>query len=601
MAWQGYKVVSKLGEGGMATVYKAMQESLQRPVAIKILAADLKSHPEILERFEKESLIIAQLNHPHIIHVIDKGVTGKGRPYFVMEYVEGMSLEEAINRGKLDYPKKMDVLVQMCKALAYAHKNGVIHRDIKPANIIIDGDAQVRILDFGIAHFYDSGPSDLHTGAEDIMGTSAYMAPEQHESAEAASVQSDLYSLGIVMYEIFTGVRPQGEIPPPTQFEPDLDRSLNDLILRCVETDPSGRPASADEIKNALLHIFQGGHLSKEQKDRAKSDIEGIESQFSLLDVLKEDKHGSVYLYEDAVKQKLIVLKTLPLNASGLKEHKLLSRLQHPNIAAVLGVSRNESGLNLVTEYLTGGSLAEQLLAPIRGLKVIDWGVQVAEALAFAHRNRVIHGSLRPSNILFDENGQVKLTDFGIKDEDDGDEPNWYKHDKLDGIAGDLYSLGAVGYRAVTGQVPTFRGGKLVRGKKFAELSNRTQEVVTRLLEAKEGKRYPNADVVLADLKGIQKNMYKRSEEKKKDEIKRNIAQVAKKVKRQERQIPWGRWIKLVLLIAIVAEEVVWGYGYKWLLPQIEPYWNELSGSEVWIEWTDKAKEIAKEQDVVDW
>ncbi|WP_020410136.1 protein kinase domain-containing protein [Hahella ganghwensis] len=589
MAWQGYKVVGKLGEGGMATVYKAIQESLQRPVAIKIMAANLKDHPEIQQRFDKESLIIAQLAHPHIIHVIDKGVTGKGRPYFVMEYVEGMSLEDAINRGKLDFAGKIDTLVQVCKALAYAHKNGVIHRDIKPGNILIDKEWQVRMADFGIAHFHnpESGGA-LHTQAESIVGTTAYMAPEIRENPEAASIASDVYALGITMYELYTGVCPQNNIPPPRKFEPEIPPGLNDLIMRCLEADPKERPASANEVKDSLLHLSQGGHLSRAQKERAASHSKGLELQFSLLDVLKEDKYCSVYLYEDLAKKKLMVVKKLPPDADGLKEHKLLSRLAHPSIVPILGVSHSVEGVTLITEYLNGGSLAEQMLSPVEELAMMDWAYQISEGLAFAHRNRVYHGNLRPSNVLFDHERRVQLADFGLKAHyDDSEEANWYEDPKAKGAVKDLYSLGAICYHALTGHPPSVRGNRLVRSKRFTELSPRVQEVVTRLLDPQEEKRYPNSDIVVADLKGIVKKLKEEKAEQQTREIQKKVNRAAAEVRRRERPpIRWKVWLFWLLVVALAAEEFAYGHGYRFLKPHVMPYLEKLKGSEVYLEWS---------------
>ncbi len=601
MAWEGYKVVSKLGEGGMATVYKAIQESLQRPVAIKILAANMKELPEIEKRFENESLIIAQLNHPHIIHVIDKGITSKGRPYFVMEFVEGLSLEECINRDKLNFNQKMDTLVQVCKALTYAHKNGVIHRDIKPANILIDGEWQARMADFGIAHFYESGGDNpLHVDAQSFLGTTSYMAPELMNDPDAASIQSDLYALGILMYELFTGVCPQGEIPSPRKYEPDLPTGLNDLIMRCLETDPNERPRSADDIKNVLLHLSQGGHLSQEQKARAQSGRAGIEAQFSLLDVLKEDDFGSVYLYEDITKKKLLVVKKMRAGTAGVKENKLLSRLHHNSIAAVVGVSDTSTGFTLISEYLNGGSLAERLLSPIETLQMMEWAAQIADGLAFAHRNRVVHGNLRPSNVLLDELEHAKLTDFGLPSHyEKSDEPNWFGGQKLEGAMADLYGLGAICYYALTNQPPQFRGGRLIRSRKYTEQHPRVQEIIERLLEKSSSKRYPSTEVALADLKGVVKKLRDEKEQHAKDELKRNIASIAEKQAKQNKApFRWKTWLFRLALVALIVEEVTYGYGYSYLKPYIQPYVDKVRGSDTWIEWSDK---IDKEKKQLDW
>lgn len=591
MAWQGYKIVSKLGEGGMATVYKAIQESLQRPVAIKILAANMKELPEIEERFENESLIIAQLTHPHIIHVIDRGLTSKGRPYFVMEYVEGLTLEECINRGKLNFNQKIDTLVQVCKALTYAHKNGVIHRDIKPANILIDGEWQARMADFGIAHFYEAkGDNPLHVNAQNFLGTTSYMAPELAVNPDAVSEQSDLYSLGILMYELFTGVCPQGNIPPPQQYEPGLPGGLNDLIMRCVDAEPGERPRSADDIKTVLLHLSQGGHLSKAQKDRAQSVGEGIESQFSLLDVLKENKFCSVYLYEDITKKKLLVVKKLHGSTQGLKENKLLSRLHHQSVAAIVGVSGSTNNMTLISEYLSGGSLAERMLSPVDTLSMMTWAAQIADGLAFAHRNRIMHGNLRPSNILLSESQQVKLTDFGLRSHYfEGEDSNWFEDASLPAVHADLYGLGAISFYALTGRAPQFRGGRLMRNKKFSELHQRVQEIIERLLEKNPRKHYPNAEVALADLKGVVVKLQQQGHKRQQKQVPVTEIKAAQNppVKAESSSFPWRTWIWRVVIITLIVEEIIYGYGIGLVKPYIDPVIDGVTSHELWLKLRD--------------
>ncbi|WP_461395447.1 serine/threonine-protein kinase, partial [Deferrisoma sp.] len=200
-----YRIAGRIGQGGMATVYKGIQASLDRPVAIKVISKNLAEDPELRERFLRESHIIARLAHPNIIHVIDRGITRDGRPFFVMEYVEGTDLARWIREGGLDANRRLDLMTQVCKALAYAHKNGVVHRDIKPGNILVDLDGNARVLDFGIAQFADEALEGDATGAGVVMGTLAYMSPEQRVDSRAVTPASDIYSLGVVLYELFAG------------------------------------------------------------------------------------------------------------------------------------------------------------------------------------------------------------------------------------------------------------------------------------------------------------------------------------------------------------------------------------------------------------
>ena len=284
---KGYKLIEKIGEGGMGTVYKGHQQSLDRPVAIKVLSEKLTDRNDVLERFDRESLIIARLNHPNIIHIIDRGITPEGLPYFVMDYVDGTDLGQAIGDRTLDTNRKLDLTIQVCKALSYAHSNGVIHRDIKPANVLIDTNGHALVLDFGIAKLFDRGLSSGEiTQTEMVMGTLAYMAPEQIVASNRVTVASDLYSLGTFMYDLFTGVKPLGNFKPPAAIDSSIPKPLEKMILRCLEPDPSDRFTSADEIKEDLLKLLQGAHLPTDQKNRARQALSKVENKFALLDVI---------------------------------------------------------------------------------------------------------------------------------------------------------------------------------------------------------------------------------------------------------------------------------------------------------------------------
>ncbi|RKX24511.1 MAG: serine/threonine protein kinase, partial [Candidatus Zixiibacteriota bacterium] len=203
-----YEIISKVGQGGIAEIYKARQISLGRNVAIKILFPNLTNDPDIVNRFNLESTTIARLNHPNIVHVIDRGETG-GRYYFVMEYVDGTCFKDVIHSSRYDLKQKLAIIVMVLKGLDYAHKNGIIHRDIKPANILIDKHGNALVADFGIAHLVSKPASEV-TGTDIVMGTIAYMSPEQKVSSANVSPASDLYSVGIMIYEILVGKKPLG-------------------------------------------------------------------------------------------------------------------------------------------------------------------------------------------------------------------------------------------------------------------------------------------------------------------------------------------------------------------------------------------------------
>jgi eukaryotic-like serine/threonine-protein kinase len=497
-----YQYLDKIGEGGMATVYRGIQRSLNRPVAIKVLSAELSDNPSIIKRFKRESLIIAQLNHPNIIHVIDRGTTSSGRPVFIMEFVEGQTLSEIIADGVLTFNRKIDLLIQVCKGLGYAHKLGVIHRDIKPANILIDGEGNARLLDFGIASFFKDKQSGEDKETKLVMGTESYMAPEQMLGISETSELSDIYSLGVVIYELLSGQLPVSPVRPLSVLVPELTEELNILVMQCLAKHKEDRPSTVEAVKNTILRVMQGQHIGKDQQKRAGEGLAAIQNRFGLLDVIRDDKHGAVYLYEERSSNNLLVIKKKVGRASGLKEAKLLSQLKHPNIANILGTSNKQHVFIIVMEYIAGGTLQDRLIEPMSTSFFLPMACQVCEGLAFAHRNRVVHGNLRPSNILLTTNLQPRLSDFGLDEHYrvDQDKNNWYRPDNEENSELlDIYSLGSIFFHALTGAPPDTRAGSLVRSKIFNSLDGELQELLIRMLEKDPLLRPQSVEAVLSE------------------------------------------------------------------------------------------------------
>ncbi|MFK7864932.1 MAG: protein kinase [Pseudohongiellaceae bacterium] len=486
MKLNGYSDLIKIGEGGMALVYRGIQDSLQRPVAIKLLLSDLSTDEEARHRFEKESFIIARMNHANIIHVIDRGITEDDHPYFIMEYIPGIDLNTAMKVREISHTEKFDIIIQVLKALSYAHKNNVIHRDIKPDNILIDDEGNVKILDFGIAQFYEgrNRPSN-RTSSGTVMGTYNYMSPEQQESSDNVTVQSDIYSIGVVMYGLFTGKIPTGRFPDPAELNSRIDPRLNNLILKCLNSSPTQRPKSAEELKTQLLEISAGEHLESAQRERAEQGITRIKSKFLLLDVLREDKFGAVYLYQQKEKNNLLIIKRKNRETSGFEASNLLASLEHRNIVSTLATTRNDDFFILVQEYLSGGTLQDKLAFQLNWQDTLKIGKQLCEAMIFAHNNRIVHGHLRPTNILFTPEGDVKVTDFSLQDDiTDVETAHYYYLDnETRSFEGDIYAMGVILYQLFTGCLPRRRNetGFVVR-KYFAKLPTDIQELITNML-----------------------------------------------------------------------------------------------------------------------
>ncbi len=500
-----YEYQEVIGKGGMATVYRGLQVSLDRPVAIKVLSKQLSSDPSIRERFHRESLIIARLNHPNIIHVIDKGTTSKGRPVFIMEYVEGKTLTDVIRANTLPFNKKIDLIIQICKGLSYAHKAGIIHRDIKPANVLVDTDDNARLLDFGIATFFED-ESAKDSEAHLILGTDGYMAPEQGVSAKYTSAASDIYSLGVMMYEIFTGRLPQGAIRPPSAYEPKLEGTLDRLVMQCLHESPEKRPHSVEDIKNRLLLTMRGKHLGTAQMARANQGMQEIKQKFGLLDVVKESRYGSVYLFEEKQAHNLLIIKKKIGKFAGYKESKILAQLKHPNIINILGTSRKDDVFIMVMEYLSGGSLQDRLVSTFALDEFVIIARQVCSGLSFAHKNRIVHGNLRPSNVLFTDNFQAKLTDFCLDEhyQADAGSENWYRprREEVSELT-DIYSLGVIFFQMLVGSLPDYKDGKLIRRKQYLELPEDAQTLLARMLELDTNQRIPSVDAVLSEINAL--------------------------------------------------------------------------------------------------
>ena len=509
MELSGYKILKQIGRGGMATVYKGVQTSLNRPVAIKVLDRALVSHSEIHARFERESYIIAKLDHPNIIRVIDRGLTPEGQPYFVMDYIEGLDLKALIKKGSLKISQRVGIAIQVCKALSYAHENGIIHRDLKPANILVDKRGNARMLDFGIAHFYedeDDERSAMETKAGDVMGTMAYMAPEQMQSADLVTSQSDLYSFGVVLYELLTCKLPLGRFQLPSVVNPKVPKALDKVVDKCLSPDPVARPVSANVIKTRLLKILKGAHLGTAQKERASETLKSAKNNFSLLDVIKDDKYGAVYLFEDKQKHELLVIKKRQSTNTGFIQSKLLSQLTHPNIVNVIGTSKNERVFIIVMEYLKGGCLQDRLIRPYSLTEFKEVALQICRALNFAHNNRILHGNLRPKNILFTEHGVAKIVDFGFDEHYGEGRDNWYEvsGEERTGRT-DIYAAGLVFFQMIAGESgkPKSKKEELVGSENFDKAPGRLQSIIKKMTDNDVEERYQSFVPIIDEIEAV--------------------------------------------------------------------------------------------------
>ncbi|MBE7494215.1 MAG: serine/threonine protein kinase [Verrucomicrobiaceae bacterium] len=272
------EIIELLGRGGMGAVYKARQPKLNRFVALKIIAGDAAADPHFAERFQREAQALAKLNHPNIVSVFDFGETG-GLFYFLMEFVDGANLRTLMQSGEMKPEAALALIPAFCDALQYAHDEGVVHRDIKPENVLVDKKGRLKIADFGLAKLTGSDAHDhtlTRTGM--YLGTPRYMAPEQVEKPETVDHRADIYSLGVVFYEMLTGELPMGRFDPPSK-KVDVDVKLDDIVLRSLEKDVDRRYQHASEIKSDVQSVADGGvvqaspHVGKASVPAAKVGV----------------------------------------------------------------------------------------------------------------------------------------------------------------------------------------------------------------------------------------------------------------------------------------------------------------------------------------
>lgn len=267
-----YEIVKSIGEGGMANVYLANDKILDRKVAVKVLRGDLSSDDRFIRRFQREALSVSNLSHPNIVEVYDVGEED-GQYYIVMEYIEGKTLKQLLKkRESLTLPEVIDIMTQLTDGISHAHESYIIHRDIKPQNIMIEDDGRIKITDFGIAMALNA--TQL-TQTNSVMGSVHYLPPEQ-ASGKAATVKSDIYSLGILMYELLTGNVPfkgdnaveialkhmKDKIPSIRKQDPSIPQSVENILLKAAAKNPRNRYDTAKEMHDDLLTCLTEEHAN---------------------------------------------------------------------------------------------------------------------------------------------------------------------------------------------------------------------------------------------------------------------------------------------------------------------------------------------------
>ncbi len=277
-----YRIIEQLGQGGMASVFKAYHAALDRYVAIKVLHPAFKQDPTFLARFEREARIVAKLDHPNIIPIYDFA-EHEGTPYLVIRYVEGQTLKQLMRSGPLPFDRILSIFNPIAEALAYAHAQGVLHRDIKPSNIIIANDGHIYLADFGLARMIQ--PEQSTISRDMLIGTPQYISPEQAKG-DPVDARSDIYSLAVVLFEMMTGRAPFSAdtpysiihdhiytpLPLPTSLNPDISPNVERVLLKALDKDPNARYATATEFMDALATSLSAVSMPS-HADRARVTV----------------------------------------------------------------------------------------------------------------------------------------------------------------------------------------------------------------------------------------------------------------------------------------------------------------------------------------
>jgi serine/threonine protein kinase len=554
-----YQILERLGSGGMGVVYKARDAELDRLVALKLLPVDRDASDVERKRFLREAQALSVLDHPAICTMHEIGETLDGQLFFAMAFCEGETLARRMARGPLPIALAVDLARQIAEGLAEAHARGIIHRDVKPGNVIVTPGDRVKIVDFGIAGL--AGQSRLtRTGM--ALGTIAYMGPEQLRG-EPADVREDVWSLGVVLYEMLAGRVPfQGRSGPDVAkailtrapeplvvLRPDVPLGLERVVARALAKRPEDRYRSMDEMR-ADLAVLAAGPADGSGTGWHRSgsglptpgggDLAGrIVDHYRVLELLGGGGMGVVYKAEDVRLTRPVALKLLPpeltrdpeAKARFLLEARAASALEHPNICTILDVGETAEGrLYLAMPLYDGETLRRRIeRGPLPVEEATDVAAQIARGLDKAHRSGIIHRDIKPANVVVTSDGVVKILDFGLakligeaaitRTGASLGTPAYMSPEQAWGEAvdlrSDLWALGVVLYEMLAGRRP-FRGERdqavlyAILHEEPPPLSQarvdvppELERIVARLLAKDPEKRYASAEAVLADLRAL--------------------------------------------------------------------------------------------------
>lgn len=481
-----YRLDQEIGRGGMAVVYAGWDLKLDRPVAIKVINTHYQDAPGYAQRFVQEARAVARWRHENIIHIYYADDQA-GLYYFVMEYIEGVDLRhrliEYAAANHLVPPQEVIRLGRaIASALDFAHSKGVVHRDVKPANVMLGQDGRIVLMDFGLALHVEQGSFG------EILGSPAYISPEQARSSAQAVPQSDLYSLGVILYEMLCGVLPFDDpspatlavqhmtqpVPSPRQRNPNLNELTESVLFRALAKEPAERYPTGKALMDALAAALQASP--------GRDTLVGQQiDEYRITDYLGRGGMARVYRGLDISLGRPVAIKVIDTpyrtdddyQARFKQEARAVAQLEHPHIVRLYSFREAEGLLYMAMQYIEGETLAAYLHQhkPLLPGRVLALCRDICAALDYAHSKGVIHRDIKPTNVMLDRTGRAIVMDFGLalltdlgsRGEVFGS-PDYISPEQAISSAhvvpqSDLYALGVMLYEMLTGVLP-FTGGE---------------------------------------------------------------------------------------------------------------------------------------------
>ena len=489
-----YRLDRFVGRGGMAAVYLGTDTKLDKVVAIKIIDSRHQGNASYARRFVQEAKSIAKWRHPRIVEIYDAG-EDDGIYYYVMEYINGADLRQVLKNSRdegrlVPHNNVIRIGKAFAEALDYIHSKGIIHRDVKPANIMLSQDKRIILTDFGLA-------MDLAEGDERyVISSPWYTAPEQSHQSGAAIPQSDIYSLGVILYEMLVGRVPFDDPSPtsvaiqhltqdppvPTSINPALNTALDNVLLKVLSKEPEDRYQTGSELMDAVEHALRGISLQTD-------DLQGTQlDEYRLGELLGKGGMARVYRGVDVNLRRNVAIKVIDFTRRSdedyrerfSREAQAIAQLEHPNIVRLYRYGEDGGMFYMAMQYIEGSDLQTRIAYYKQKGEAFPYDEAtriirgICDALDYSHEKGIIHRDIKPSNVMLDRSGHAYVTDFGLamlaNTETQGEifgSPSYIAPEQAMSSASvvpqsDLYAVGVILYEMFTGKLPFANQNPLV-------------------------------------------------------------------------------------------------------------------------------------------